>query len=551
MSKYNYARIYMTGFRSSPIDPRVLAELSNNNKTYKSFSLNTIKVKNITLFSEYDLVVNPLNIILSGVDSVYGSNYSGDLFSRITGIAEFVDDGETNILGVYNPEGYHTGRFVEGQNFYDKKGREVYPINDYITFNSSNNLKYTGVTGINLSPLGLTLSQSTGFIGPALAYRDNTYTGVYSGIATLRDNFYDEVNNIVSFFKNYEYVTLGSGNWIVGFNTVNQQATSIDEQPGIAILNKVMNDGTGFASITKTIMASGNISNVKLGRKNLTGYATLTGTLTGRVLESGQLNFLNLVTGNVIFARQNIPTGFINSFNFLNLNSPEELDFILIDNPNTDSISTFTYSTGELDRPPLYFDSLNTLNNIINSGTETYGVTSLIVGSKLKIISATSGENGNLIKVQSLGSSTRPFLDTGDALQSGQTFYQPLTPTGVFTGLVNEIVLATGIMSTGYSKFVTGNIVGIIGLKKFNDTWGLYVSDNRYSSTYVNSIGNLSDNTGLQYTTDFIDESTQNLYNIQVRYSNPNTDLFNDIAQLKIKLNNTEQQIVTILSGVI
>ena len=115
-----YARIFMTGFRSAPVDPEVLRDLSNKSISFKSFPLNKIKMRNITLFSDYDINISePQNIVLSGVSSVYDSTYSGDLYAKITGIGEFFDIGETNISGVFTAQGFHTGIFSGGQTFYD------------------------------------------------------------------------------------------------------------------------------------------------------------------------------------------------------------------------------------------------------------------------------------------------------------------------------------------------------------------------------------------------------------------------------------------------
>ena len=553
MSKY--ARIFMTGFRSAPVDPEVLRDLSNKRISFKSFPLNKIKMRNITLFSDYDINISePQNIVLSGVSSVYDSTYSGNLYAKITGIGEFIDIGETNISGVFTPQGFHTGIFSGGQTFYDSKNRQVYAVNQNINIGSSSNVKYIPsgrITGEDLNPKDFTLVSNTGIINAPTTYRTNTYSGVYSGIATLQDNFYNPNTFTVSFYKDYSYILTGSNRWMSNFNVVNPVASSITETPGIFILNKVMNEGSGFASSTQTIIASGNIPNVKLGRRGLTGYSELTGKLTGQVLQidSGVYVFSKVVTGNVLSARQDFGTGFINSFNFLNLNTPDEFDFITIDDPNKDILSTFTYATGALFNPPLYFNSLSTLNNIINSGTGLYGITSEIAGGKLKIISSTSGESGNLISIQSFGGLTKPSFDVADFLQSGVTYYEPLSPTGIFSGHVYSIVLATGLMTTGYSDFVTGNLTGTLGLKRFQDVWNLYASDDNVSYLFANTFTGLTSTTGVRYRTDFIDDPVVNIYNIQVQYINPDDRVFDDVAQLKIKLNDTETVNIT-LTGV-
>jgi hypothetical protein len=545
----------MTGFRSAPVDPIVLTELQNKNISFKSFPLNKIKVRNITLFSDYDININePQNIVLSGISPVYDSTYSGNLYAKITGIAEFIDIGVTNNSGIYNPSGFHTGFFINGQTFYDRKNRQVYPINENLTISSSSNVKYLAsgkITGQDLNPNDFMLSNASGIINAPITLRDNSYSGLYTGIKTLQENFYDPDTFTVSFYKDYSYIVTGSNLWISNFNVVNPIASSITESPGIFILNKVLNNGSGYAFSTQTVIASGNIPNVKLPRKNLTGTALLAGFLTGKVLEidSGIYIFDKIVTGSGINAKQSHATGYLNAYNYLNYNAPEEFDFINIENPINDTLSTFTYSTGELFNPPLYFDSITTLNNIINSGTSSYGVYSEIVGSKLKLTSSTSGESGNLISIQTFGSSNTPTLENGNYLLSGVSFYEPLNSTGIFYAQVYGIVLATGLMRKNYINAITGNMTGILGNKTFLNTWNVYTSDNSTSYVYLNNYTSLTSNTGINYTTNYIDESANYLYNINVRYNNINNNIYDDIAQLKITLNN-EQQIIINLTGV-
>jgi hypothetical protein len=554
-----YARILMTGFRSAPIDPDVLRQFNNNPNSFKSFPLNKIKVKNITLFSDYNFTVpNSESVVLTGVDTLYDSNYSGNLYAKITGIAELIDIGQTNAQGVYNASGYHTGTFSGGQTFYDAYSREVVPINENFVINSSNNVKYplSGVlTGNknknNISPLEVNLENVLYTINAPLTYRSNTYTGVYTGIAKLRDNFYNENTYTVSFGKDYNYIVTGNQYWFNFFNIVNPVANNPGDVPGTFVLNKVMNNGTGYVNEIRNIIASGNIPNVKLPRKNLTGTALLTGFLTGKVLEidSGIYIFNQIVTGSGINAKQSYATGYLNAFNYLNYNTPEEFDFISIENPINDTLSTFTYSTGELFNPPLYFNSLATLNNIINSGSGSYGVYSEIVGSKLKLTSSTSGESGNLISIQTIGSAGTPTLQTGNYLLSGLSYYEPLNSTGIFYAQVYGVVLATGIMRKDYINTITGNMTGVLGKKTFLNTWNIYTSDNSTSYANLNNYYGLTSNAGINYTTNYIDESANYLYNINVRYNNINNNIYDDIAQLKITLNN-EQQIIINLTGV-
>ena len=550
-----YARIYMTGFRSAPLEPQVLKDLNDKKISYQFFPLNKIKMRNITLFSNYDInVIDPEEIVLSGVSSVYNSSYTGVLYPKITGIAEFVDIGVTDSKGIFLASGYHTGIFIDGQTFYDRKNRQVYPINENLNISSSSNVKYKAsgsITGDNLDPQNFSLQSSTGIINVPIIDRVNIYSGFYTGNAILKDYFYNPNAGIVSFYKEYSYAVIGNNYWNTDFDVVNSTTAAPGEIAGMFILNKVMNEGSGYAFSTQTVITSGSIPNVKLPRKNLTGTALLTGFLTGKVLEidSGVYIFDQIITGSGINAKQSHATGYLNAYNYLNYNAPEEFDFINIENPINDTLSTFTYSTGELFNPPLYFDSITTLNNIINSGSSSYGIYSEIVGSKLKLTSLTSGESGNLIFIQTFGSSNTPTLETGNYLLSGVSYYEPLNSTGIFYAQVYGVVLATGIMRKDYLNAITGNMTGILDNKTFLNTWNIYTSDNSTSYAYLNGYTSLTSNTGINYTTNYIDESANYLYNINVRYNNINNNIYDDIAQLKITLNN-EQEIIINLTGV-
>ena len=104
-------------------------------------------------------------------------------------------------------------------------------------------------------------------------------------------------------------------------------------------------------------------------------------------------------------------------------------------------------------------------------------------------------------------------------------------------------------MRKDYLNAITGNMTGILDNKTFLNTWNIYTSDNSTSYAYLNGYTSLTSNTGINYTTNYIDESANYLYNINVRYNNINNNIYDDIAQLKMTLNN-EQEIIINLTGV-
>jgi hypothetical protein len=223
----------------------------------------------------------------------------------------------------------------------------------------------------------------------------------------------------------------------------------------------------------------------------------------------------------------------------LNYNSPILGDFIILTNDATGSNFNFIYQTGSEFTPPVYFDSINSLNNIINSGSVDYSVKSTIQNNNLILQSLIPGAEGNLFRVISQGSTGVPAI-SGEYFTSGITYRNPITPTGIFTGLLN-----TGLYVTGYfQQLITGTLVkditGLIGYRPFTGLWDLYeVASNNGISQYINikNTGIFTESTISTNYTGYSKE-TVNRKTFSVSYTNSPDFASVDVVKLNISLNS-------------
>ena len=540
----------MSGFRTAPVIKKT------ENQEYKEQLVNKLIVKNISLFSKYNFNPEINSIILTGVDNINNSYYSGDIFHRIKGFVEYRDIGPTDSFGVLNASGYTTGKLLNNQNFVDSKNRKITPIEDYYII-KQNAARYKPrasllESGNLLNRTDLKPEEFNEFsknedvtLPPFSLYRENLYTGKYSGIQTITENFYDPESYKVNFFKNVSYVVVGGSGWETSELVVSREAKSLGEVPGINILNKILLEGSGYIHKSGYENVVGYIPSVGILRKNVSGFNYITGKLTGFVdyINSGVFIFDQIITGYKLIGKQNQATGYINSFNYLSYNNPVELDSITIQNSNRDTIKTLIYSPETFFNPPDYFKNITELHNIINSGKDEYGIASELdlPNNRLKLSAALdSGTLGDNISITTFGGETRPILQTGETLFSGQNFYPNMYFTGLLTGYIFEQVLATGYMLENYSDIITGNVSGIVGYRTFNQEsgriWNILVSDDNISYLALNS-PNRKSLTGIRFTGDFIDDPTVNSYNVRIGYNNQGF-LEKDVAQLKIGLND-------------
>jgi len=577
---YKYARILMSGFRSAPIDPRIRAEL--NSKGYVQKNINKMIASNVLLYSKYKF--NQSGAILSGIDDIYDANYQGQIFELVTGEMIVKDEGYSDASGYLRVTGETTGFFINPSRFFSKAkyrmGEEIYPIYENIKFDSSDNVrmifkskeqdnplntlygKDKDITGY-LYPLSQKykkeVAASTFTIGAPYATRDNLYEVFFTGLAELSDYFYDPINKIVSFYKLLPYAqTLTGDTWPQYRLTVvtRDGETSGIYPPGIFELNKYMLNNSGYVEQYGTYPIFGYIPKYPLLRKSLSGFGIITGKITGYVGEqdSGVLSFSGYKYANPLNpVYQFIETGYINSTGLLSYNNPTDGDYIKIENdliPNLISIFTFEQDNTTFP-PPNNFNSIETLNNIINSGSGSYGVYSEIVSNnRLKLISAVSGENGNAIKISSFGGVDKPSIENNGYLKDGKTYYQELYPTGLFKAYLPKIDLnPTGIFYAEFKDYIYGNLTGKVGYKEFTGIWDIYTtSDNIVFSSVKDNDGNLTVDSIKSLPTE-VKFGPENYYKLKISYLDPSKSKETDVAKLEIYMNDILRTGLTIVGG--
>jgi hypothetical protein len=542
-----YARILLSGFESASYKlnsrPIIIPE-------------NKMIVKKITLYHKHDIQIkDQKNLILTGMADINQSFYSGDAFPKIVGYAEFQDEGSTNESGEYIAEGTAIGKFIDNQFFTDKFGREVQPINEIINFpcdpayelkREFKDINYSISGSYQQKDFQLIEGQVEKFqITPPICNRYKIYTGVFSGTSIIEDNFYFPDELKVRFNKTINYSVTGTQPWSQNHLVVLDSTPSGGGIPGINVLQKVLAEGSGFVYIKETGLITGEFFNIGLPRTGISGKCKITGYVTGILGfdDEGIFIFNDIVTGERFGETIQLnATGYKNAYNYLIYNNPNILDSIIIEDKTSDTLNTITFSNEEGFNPPTYFSNIQVLNNIINSGSG-YGVTSKIInGDTLYLESTISGESGNLIRVTSIGSQTKPYLLNGEYLVSGMSHYPILTPTGDYTGLFSGETKITGYMVIPYEDFISGNINTILGYRTFNDEnpiWSVRVSEDNVG--FINLINpKYKEFNKYKFTGDFVDDATTNNYNIFISYNNQGNIDNDDTVELKLKINNNE-----------
>jgi len=452
-------------------------------------------------------------------DNTYNQALGGNNLNNVNGISA----GGFHSLVVLNNKNV-TGWGLNSQNQIINFNYEP-PMNNIIyenkTFLKSENLKMIG-GDIN--------------IGPPVGYREKTYLGEFTGIATFNDYFYSVEDQTITFIKKVQYSVFGTGTFNQTFTVLNTVSIN-GEVPTINALDAILRGRTAFVSQEQDLTVYGYLQNYPLLRNNVNCFGLISGSVSG--IGTGIIDFNRLVSGQTLSAFTTQPVGYRNASGVLNYNNPILGDFIILTNDATGSNFNFIYETGSEFTPPVYFNSINTLNNIINSGSGDYSVKSTIQNNNLILESLIRGYEGNFFRVISQGSTGVPAI-SGEYFTSGVTYRNPMTPTGIFTGLLN-----TGLYITGYfQQLITGTLVkditGLIGYRPFTGLWDLYeVATNNGISEYINikNTGIFTESTISTNYTGYSKE-TVNRKTFSVSYTNSPDFASVDVVKLNISLNS-------------
>lgn len=530
---YKYARVLISGAKSAVLPEKFTDETLKVKKLFVNSLQNKMIVKNITLFSDYSFT-NP-QIEYTGIDNVYNSNYSGNLVEIITGLITYQDSGKIDSNGLLIKSGYIYG---------DLSGyKTLTPINDANIKPILTNLKYPKDESI--------IGSKEKTIYPPYAFRNQTYSGIFSGTTTFSDYFYDSGTNTVSFTKDFNYLVTGSG--VASKDYIVARAVNSDGRPpDTLIVDQAIFNGSGYMEETGYVFAFGKIKNVPLFRYNLEGFGTISGKVTGfgYISNTGVYIFNQMVTGTISTGEQFTATGYVNATGLLLFNNPSGGDLITISNELNNTSFTFIYSTEEGFEPPIYFNSLETLSNIINSGSQDYNIRSEYIDTtKMRVISAISGASGNFTSILGGGSENTLNLVTGTYLTGGISYYAPLSGTGIFSGILYKEVNITGYYQSGFKGVKEIQMTGILGDRPFSGLWNLFETEDDLVLNNVKDYGNFN-STGMFSSGTPYSYETQNYKTIYVNYRNDPNVSTNDLATLTITMNSGLLQKSIILTGV-
>ena len=479
---------------------------------------------------------NNLNNI---IDISAGWNHNLALLSngRVTGWGDNTYNQALGGSGLVNVQsisagGYHSLAVISNKNVVGWGLNTSGQIVNFTYEPISNNTIYENITFSKSDNIKMKGGDIT--VGPPLGYREKTYLGEFTGIATFSDYFYNVENQTITFIKKTQYSVFGTGIFNPTFTVLNTVSIN-GEIPTINTLDTILRGKTAFVSEERDVQVYGYIQNYPLLRNNVSSFGLISGSVSG--IGTGIIDFNKIVSGMPLSATANQIVGYKQASGILNYNNPIIGDFIILTNDSTGSNFNFIYQTGEDFVPPVYFNSINTLNNIINSGSQDFSINSTIQNNNLILKSLIKGQDGNFFRIISQGSTGVPLI-SGQYLTSGVTYRNPMTPTGIFTALLN-----TGLYVTGYfEQVITGTLVkditGLIGYRPFTGLWDLYEIINN-NGGYINlkNDGIIKENYISTNYTGYSKEAI-NRRSFSLSYTNAPDFASVDIVKLNISLNS-------------
>jgi hypothetical protein len=380
---------------------------------------------------------------------------------------------------------------------------------------------------LNLS--GKIIGDITGFITATF-----TGTGFITEEFTNR-RFYNPNTKEIYFQEVLTKYVTGSGQ-ITGSSTGIKEAV-VNRDNGLGVVRFVADPF--YKNIVSNNFVTGSLLNQRYEESDVLGFYFLTGTVTG-LSNSGYFNYVTGVTGLTSFLDSgNLPyypvytgvtqaTGIIN-FNF---NQISNFDSVAINN-----FSITYHSDSDNFSSPSFFNSVQTLNTIINNGEINFACTSEVFNNTGILLKASTlysiGDSGNSISTSANGSG---IFALQSFLSGGKTFYPVLKSvpgdTRIFSGTASNSVGATGFYYEIGSGSVLGDINSFGGVREFSGIWGIKTGQNfnlaqlllESGNRYINS-GNFGINNIL-----FLNLTYNNQLNI--------SDSTSDVVQLKIKDNN-------------
>ena len=398
-------------------------------------------------------------------------------------------------------------------------------LNQPIIYTPSEEMR--NIKFLNLS--GKIVGNITGFITANF-----TGTGFITQEFTNR-RFYNPNTKEIYFQEVLTKYVTGSGQ-ITGISTGIKE-TIVNRDNGLGVVRFVADPF--YKNIVSNNFATGLLLNQRYEESDVLGFYFLTGTVTG-LSNSGYFNYVTGVTGFTSFLDSgNLPyypiyTGVTQASGIINFNFNQISDF---DSVAINNFSITYHSDSGNFSSPSFFNSVNTLNTIINNGEINFACTSEVFNNTGILLKASTlysiGDSGNSISTSANGNG---IFALQSFLSGGKTFYPILKSvpedTRIFSGTASNSVGATGFYYDIGSGTVLGDINSFVGLREFSGIWGVKTGQNfnlvqlllQSGNRYINS-GNFGINNIL-----FLNLTYNNQLNIN--------DITSDVVQLKIKDNN-------------
>ena len=465
----------------------VLSDFKSESKTANQALSNEFAVVNINLYG----LAKGVNF-QSGTACLVGANYSGHVTGITTGIITGLATGLATLAN-----------------------------NGVVTLT---NALVTGRPGL----LGAVRFRNVfGFwTGPFTGILNTTITGTGFFNESVAGFYYDSGVTGISFSKQVSGLISGSGNLTGGpYNLVHD-----DYINALTATQTVSGYGTGIFS--------GIIPNFSGVVTQINAFALMSGTINQLAVSGSAIVNSGLLSSPSVVYHPS-PTGTIQAQGTLSVNTPINNDRIFIN-----EIPIY-FHTSTLLGPLTYFKNVAELVNIINSGSGQFLTTGFSIGNKVYLTSLLLGDSGNSLKtsVSGTGVNFRPAFEAA-TLTGGQTFYQPLTGDGVFSGTLFRNVGKTGFFSGQGSGTLTGEIRNFSFVREFTGVWNLTTGDVDFRDKRFYSGSRITyDHSGVNFPV------SPSSFDISVSYTNTPIVISNDLVRLKITGTNFATGITMLLSG--
>ena len=188
------------------------------------------------------------------------------------------------------------------------------------------------------------------------------------------------------------------------------------------------------------------------------------------------------------------------------------------------------------------------LNNIFNENSGRFNIASEIINlssygfsdeSGLKLVYNKIGNIGNSTSISSFGTNS-PILLNSENLTGGISYYEKITPTGIYYGNLVLKLNPTGEFVRLYDENVYGKMIKNVGFKTFTGAWRIFGTNDGTIYNNIKDFNSLETGKIYSKTTEEL-TLPENLYTLKLLYFNDSKSTDTDVAELKIFRNNIQK----------